>query len=338
MPAFCGPRYGVRADAASCIPEIPRATPESLAALRHLASRRTRCSGRKRCRHVRRPFCTRPEPPHDPHTPRAARVQRLFVIATLVVALLATAAHAQPSCSDAGSGARQRVGVALGGGSARGLAHVGVLRWLEEHHIPVDVLAGTSMGGLIGGSYATGMSPDEIEAMLAEIDWDAMFGSSSFQFSNVRRKRDKRDYPSHLEFGLQERAGAALVAEQRPAGRPAALADRGRRITASSTFDELPTPFRCVAVDLKTRALRRARSRSARHRDARDDVAAARLPADRGRRSAAGRRRRDEQRARRRRAADGRRSRDCRERRRPDRSRDRQRDRCWGSPAPRSTR
>ena len=91
---------------------------------------------------------------------------------------------------DLGAQPRPRVGVALGGGSARGIAHVGVLRWLEEHHIPVDVVAGTSMGGLIGGSYATGMTPDEIEVMLGGIDWDAMFGSSDFEFPNVRRKRD----------------------------------------------------------------------------------------------------------------------------------------------------
>jgi NTE family protein len=163
---------------------------------------------------------------------------------------LAGSAAAQTS-PQAPASTRQRVGVALGGGSARGLAHVGVLRWLEEHHIPVDVLAGTSMGGLIGGSFATGMPPGEIEAMLAEINWDAMFGSSGFQFSNVRRKRDKRAYPSHLEFGLKK----GLV--------PPSSLNNGQqvdlllaRIAAPyygiNTFDDLPTPFRSVAVDLKT--------------------------------------------------------------------------------------
>ena len=61
---------------------------------------------------------------------------------------------------------RRRVGVAFGGGSARGLAHVGVVRWFEEHRIPIDVAAGTSMGGLIGGSFASGMDANELEAML----------------------------------------------------------------------------------------------------------------------------------------------------------------------------
>src|SRR4249920_2858617 len=67
---------------------------------------------------------------------------------------------------------RAKVGVAFGGGSARGIAHVGVIRWFEEHHIPIDVAAGTSMGALIGGSFACGMSAHEIQAMLRAINWD----------------------------------------------------------------------------------------------------------------------------------------------------------------------
>ena len=76
---------------------------------------------------------------------------------------------------------RPRVGVAFGGGSARGLAHVGVVRWFEEHHIPIDVIAGTSMGGLIGGGFAAGMSADELSQLLDQTNWDEMFGFSSFQ-------------------------------------------------------------------------------------------------------------------------------------------------------------
>jgi NTE family protein len=91
--------------------------------------------------------------------------------------------------------------VAFGGGSARGLAHVGVIRWFEEHRIPIDVAAGTSMGGLIGGAFATGMDAGDIQAMLAAIDWDEMFGASTFKYKNIRRKEDARAYPSRLEFG-----------------------------------------------------------------------------------------------------------------------------------------
>jgi NTE family protein len=165
----------------------------------------------------------------------------------LVIILAAAASTATAQTAPA----RPRVGVALGGGSARGIAHVGVLRWLEEHRVPIDVIAGTSMGGLIGGSYATGMTPQEIEAMLGEIDWDAMFGTSRFEFSNVRRKRDLRAYPSRLEFGLKR----GIV--------PPPSLNNGQQVDlllsriaapyySIQSFDALPTPFRCVAVDLRS--------------------------------------------------------------------------------------
>src|SRR6185436_9273723 len=103
---------------------------------------------------------------------------------TCFLALMAGPAAAQP--------ARPVVGVAFGGGSARGLAHIGVIQWLEEHHVPVDVAAGTSMGGLVGGAWATGMSATELRALIAGTDWDTMFGSTSFPFKNLRRKEDAR--------------------------------------------------------------------------------------------------------------------------------------------------
>src|SRR6187549_3838259 len=87
---------------------------------------------------------------------------------------------------------RPTVGVAFGGGSARGIAHIGVIQWFEEHHVPIDTAAGTSMGGLIGGAFASGMNAAELRAMVNGIDWDVMFGSSAFPFKNVRRKEDAR--------------------------------------------------------------------------------------------------------------------------------------------------
>jgi NTE family protein len=145
---------------------------------------------------------------------------------------------------------RPTVGVAFGGGSARGIAHIGVIQWFEEHHIPIDVAAGTSMGGLVGGAFATGMSAAELRALITGTDWDAMFGSTSFPFKNLRRKEDARSYPSRLEFGLK-----------RGIAPPTALND-GQQVDlflariaapyyALETFDDLPTPFRVVAVDLR---------------------------------------------------------------------------------------
>lgn len=165
----------------------------------------------------------------------------------LLISSLATTATAQIS-----SAARPRIAIALGGGSARGLAHVGVLRWLEEHHVPIDAIAGTSMGGLIGGAYAAGMSPDDMESMLAGVDWDAMFGASGFRFDHVRRKRDLRDYSSRLEFGIKHGliAGPPALNGGQQVG--LLLARIAAAYHGLRDFDQLPTPFRCVATDLRT--------------------------------------------------------------------------------------
>jgi len=141
--------------------------------------------------------------------------------------------------------------VAFGGGSARGIAHVGVIHWLEEHRIPIDVAAGTSMGGLIGGAFATGMDSDELQAFIASIDWDELFGASSFKYKNIRRKADARAYPSRLEFGLK---GGIVppTALNNGQGVELLLARVAAPYFDIEDFDELPTPFRTVAVDLLT--------------------------------------------------------------------------------------
>jgi NTE family protein len=78
--------------------------------------------------------------------------------------------------------------VAFGGGSARGLAHVGVIRWFEEHRIPIDLVAGTSMGGLVGGAFASGMDAAELQGLIGSADWDQLLGDSTFAHKNIRRK------------------------------------------------------------------------------------------------------------------------------------------------------
>ena len=171
---------------------------------------------------------------------------RVFVSAMALMALAMSVAAGAQSRQP-----RPRVGVAFGGGSARGLAHVGVVRWFEEHHIPIDVIAGTSMGGLIGGGFAAGMSADELSQLLDRTNWDEMFGFSSFQYKNVRRKEDARDYPSRIEFGLKR--GLALPLALNSGQQVDFLLARiaGPYMSLAS-FDELPTPFRAVAVDLVT--------------------------------------------------------------------------------------
>jgi NTE family protein len=147
---------------------------------------------------------------------------------------------------------RPRLGLALGGGSARGIAHIGVLQWFEEHRIPIDVVVGTSMGGLVGGAYAGGLTPEEIRRLIRETDWDAMFQPDSpFKDKSFRRKQDRRLYPSFLEFGLKH--GFSMAAGLNSGQQVAFLLD-GLTLPywALESFDRLPTPFRSVAVDLRT--------------------------------------------------------------------------------------
>ena len=100
---------------------------------------------------------------------------------------------------------RPKVALVFEGGGALGFAHIGVLEWMEAHHIPVDYVAGTSMGGLVGGLYASGMSPQEITNFVGGINWNGVLsGQLPFQALSYRRKEDKLAFPNRLEFGLKK--------------------------------------------------------------------------------------------------------------------------------------
>ncbi len=154
--------------------------------------------------------------------------------------------------SFAHSNDRPKVGLALGGGSARGIAHVGVLEWLEENQIPVDFVAGTSMGGLVGGSFATGMSGGEIRTFLRETDWGLVFlGEAPYGLKSFRRKEDRREFPVKLAIGL--RGGVKFPSGLDPAHQIGLLLSRiALPYSELSDFDQLPTPFRCVATDMQS--------------------------------------------------------------------------------------
>src|SRR5437660_5477183 len=148
---------------------------------------------------------------------------------------------------------RPKIGVALEGGGAMGLAHIGVLKWFEEHHIPVDYVAGTSMGGLVGGFYATGMSPDELKTLIEGMDWRKILGDRTpYEDLAFRRKEDQRAYPNSLIFGL--RGGLRLPAGLNAGHQIGLIIDRTTLpYDEVPSFDALPIPFRCVATDLVSR-------------------------------------------------------------------------------------
>ncbi|MFY9660090.1 MAG: patatin-like phospholipase family protein [Terriglobales bacterium] len=145
---------------------------------------------------------------------------------------------------------RPRIGLVLEGGGALGLAHVGVLQWLEENRIPVDVIAGASMGSLVGGIYASGESPSQIEALIRSIRWNEVLrGVTPYRDLSFRRKEDRRDYPNAFEFGLKH--GAQFPSGFNSGQQVGLILDRvGLPYSEMKSFDDLPIPFRCVATDL----------------------------------------------------------------------------------------
>jgi len=147
---------------------------------------------------------------------------------------------------------RPKLGLVLEGGGALGLAHIGVIAWMEEHRIPVSYVAGTSMGGLVGGIYATGRSPAEVRELINGIDWDRVLsGVTPFRDLSYRRKQDAREVPGQLEFGLR---GGLQFPSGFNTGQEVNLVLDSVALPYSEipSFNDLPIPFACVASDLVT--------------------------------------------------------------------------------------
>jgi len=147
---------------------------------------------------------------------------------------------------------RPRIGLALSGGAALGLAQIGVIQWLEENHIPVDRVAGTSMGSIIGLMYATGMSPDEMRKFAEGIDWnEALLPEPTYRQLSYRRKQDRRDYQVEAALGIKH--GLRGPNGFNPGLGVGLLLDRiAFPEFGISSFDDLPIPFRCVATDMQS--------------------------------------------------------------------------------------
>ena len=147
---------------------------------------------------------------------------------------------------------RPRIGLALSGGGALGLAQIGVIQWLEENHIPVDRIAGTSMGSIIGVMYATGMSPAEMQKFAQGIDWnEALLPEPDYRQLSYRRKQDRRDYQVEAALGVKH--GLRGPNGFDPGLGVGLLLDRiAFPASGIASFDDLPIPFRCVATDMQS--------------------------------------------------------------------------------------
>ncbi|MDP5064112.1 MAG: patatin-like phospholipase family protein [Haliea sp.] len=147
---------------------------------------------------------------------------------------------------------RPKIGLALSGGGARGAAHVGVLKVLEEMRIPIDFIAGTSMGSIIGGLYASGMTPEEIQKGLNSMDWEHIFSDTPPRKNrSLRRKRDDELYLVNASIGLSDE-GELKFPTGAIQGQKFGLALRQltMSVTTITDFDQLHIPFRAVAADI----------------------------------------------------------------------------------------
>mgnify|MGYP002777058267 CR=1 FL=1 len=162
-----------------------------------------------------------------------------------------TPAQARTEAEATDDGQRPCVGLVLGGGGARGAAHVGVLEVLERERIPVCAIAGTSMGAVVGSLYASGLTPAEIEKALASVDWKDLFQDDPGRASlPMRRKEAQLNYRAELEAGWRD--GAPVFPSGAVQGQKLGLLLRRLMLDASrvSRFDDLPIPFRAIATDI----------------------------------------------------------------------------------------
>jgi NTE family protein len=168
-------------------------------------------------------------------------------------ALLALLTVDAVSAEPAAPAARPRIGLVLGGGGARGTAHIGVIEVLERLHVPVDCVAGTSMGALVAGAWASGVSPGEMRVRLAAVDWRDLFDDNpSHAETNFRERRLAQSYYPGLEFGVTNegiRAAHGVVGGQKIKLFFNTLvgANRGER-----RIENLALPVAIVATDIGT--------------------------------------------------------------------------------------
>ncbi len=201
----------------------------------------------------------------DVYTTRNTKTTARTLLAAFSISIAITSAgaaqiteHSDAAVSSAWStgskAVRPRIGLALEGGGALGVAHIGVLLWLQEHHIPVDAIAGTSMGALVGALGASGDSAAEIEHLAVDTNFNTLFSlKPSLNELDYRRRMDRDEMPQAISIGLRHGSpsvGDALIADS---GLNAFL---GRQLVAYNSenlqFDSLPIPFRCVATNLTT--------------------------------------------------------------------------------------
>ena len=170
-----------------------------------------------------------------------------------IVAMLLLLCILSPDSSFAEETKRPKIGLVLGGGGAKGAAHIGVLKVLEEQKIPVDYIAGTSMGAIVAALYASGLSAGELEKVITAIDWTDVFsGDPDRRDIDYRRKQEDYDHLTRLSVGIKD--GKVVMPKGLIKDQKVNVLFETLMLHTSGIddFDKLPIPYRAVAADLET--------------------------------------------------------------------------------------
>jgi NTE family protein len=193
------------------------------------------------------------EPPPIVVHARANSRARWFVPALLLAIAAVLPAHAQPAPEAAAAKPRPKIGLVLSGGGARGFTHIGVLKVLHELRIPIDYIAATSMGAIVGGLYASGMTPDEMQRQLGAVSWPTILSDSPERRDvGFRRKEVQTAFPLALEFGYRDGELLWFKGALSGANLELFLHELTRKVDNIDNFDKLPIPYRAVATNMIT--------------------------------------------------------------------------------------
>ena len=175
------------------------------------------------------------------------------VLAALAVAQTGSAAPAEQQVAAAAGKVRPKIGLVLSGGGARGIAHIGVIKVLEEMNIPVDYIAATSMGSIVGGLYAIDRTPAEMEKIVTSIHWASMFSDSPPRKELTFREKQREDrFPLPLEIGIRDWEIRGFQGAITGANLELFLHELTSSADGVTSFDKLPIPFRCVSTNMVT--------------------------------------------------------------------------------------
>src|SRR5688500_4071362 len=170
-----------------------------------------------------------------------------------MVCSMAFDAFAQPKVAVGQTAARPQIGLVLSGGGARGGAHIGVLKALEELRVPVDYVAGTSIGAAVGGFYVSGMSVADLEQLVESLEWETAFlNVTPRQLKSFRRKRDDDSFLVNQKPGLNDGEFELPIGLVQGQVIDMIISRETLRASRVQDFDELAVPFRAVAGDLVT--------------------------------------------------------------------------------------